>query len=158
MRSDANMAAEAATQKYLAFQVGDETYGLTLLQVQEIRSYTPATRIPNAPPYILGVINLRGAIIAVIDLRARLGLPPLDNSDSTIVVVVNINGKTYGLRGDAVSDVIEIQLDQIQQPPVTALDESEKFISGLADVSDRVIMLLDPEKVIDVDLMSRVAA
>jgi purine-binding chemotaxis protein CheW len=158
MQANVNTAVEAATQKYLAFQVGNETYGLTLLQVQEIRSYTPATRIPNAPPYILGVINLRGAIIAVIDLRARLGLPPLDNSDSTIVVVVNINGKTYGLRGDAVSDVIEIQLDQIQTPPVTSLDENEKFISGLADVSNRVIMLLDPEKVIDVDLVNRIAA
>jgi purine-binding chemotaxis protein CheW len=158
MQSQTLAVEEAATQKYLSFRVGEETYGLSLIDVQEIRSYTPATRIPNSPPHVIGVMNLRGAIIAVIDLRERLGLPPLAEEDQTIVVIVDIHGKTVGLRGDSVSDVVEIPLDDVKPPPMAALDEDVQCVSGLADVAGRVIILLDPEKVTDSEAIVRMVA
>jgi purine-binding chemotaxis protein CheW len=150
--------SEAATSQFLAFQLGAETYGVPLLEVQEIRTYTLATPIPNTPAHVLGVINLRGAIIAVIDLRRRLGLPSISDDEQTIFMVVTIGDKTYGLRADSVSDVIEINTDSIQEAPKVMDEEKQRFISGLAQITDRVIVLLNLEEVIDIETVSKMAA
>ena len=150
--------SEAAASQFLAFQLGTETYGVPLLEVQEIRTYTLATPIPNTPEHVLGVINLRGAIIAVIDLRRRLGLPPISDQEQTIFMVVTIGDKTYGLRADSVSDVIEINTDSIQEAPKVMDEEKQRFISGLAQITDRVIVLLNLEQVIDIETVSKMAA
>jgi purine-binding chemotaxis protein CheW len=150
--------SETNSCQFLAFQLGAETYGVPLLEVQEIRTYSKATPIPNTPPHVLGVINLRGAIIAVIDLRTRLGLPPIEDSDQTIFVVVTVRGKTYGLRADSVSDVIDVENSAIQEPPRLTEERSQRFLSGLAQVDDRVVVLLNLEEVIDNETAERLAA
>lgn len=146
------------TEKYLVFQIGNETYGVPLLQVQEIRTYTPATRVPNAPEYVLGVINLRGNIIAVIDARTRFGLPPLPDEESTVIVVAQVNDKTFGLRLDSVSDVIDIPLDQVQPTPPIASETTQKFLSGVVQVGERVVILLNLREIFDIDALSALAA
>ncbi|OYT73702.1 MAG: chemotaxis protein CheW [Armatimonadetes bacterium JP3_11] len=145
-------------EKYLVFQIGNETYGVPLLQVQEIRTYTPATRVPNAPDYVLGVINLRGNIIAVIDARTRFGLPPLPNEESTVVVVAQVNDKTFGLRLDSVSDVMDIPLEQIQPTPPIASEATQRFLNGVVQVGERVIILLNLREIFDIDALSQMAA
>ncbi|HSV74516.1 MAG TPA: chemotaxis protein CheW [Chthonomonadales bacterium] len=151
-------SATSETQQYLAFQLGDETYGVPLLDVQEIRKYSATTRVPNAPPYVLGVINLRGSIIAMLDLRLRLGLPPIDGDDQTIVVVVNVGGRTFGLRADSVSDVISIAADTIQDPPRLTNGDEHRFIHGLSQVNDRAVILLELSAIIEADGAARFAA
>lgn len=150
--------AEVSTRQFLAFELKNETYGIPLLEVQEIRTYTPATRIPNTPPYVVGVINLRGAIIAVVDLRLRMGLEPVTDEEQTIIVVTNIGGKTFGLRADSVSDVVRIESEQIQEAPKVADAQSQKFLAGLAQMQDKVIILLAMEEVIDIDAVMKAAA
>lgn len=150
--------SEANTEKYLVFQIGNETYGVPLLQVQEIRTYTPATRVPNAPEYVLGVVNLRGNIIAVIDARTRFGLPPLPDEESTVVVVVHVNGKTFGLRLDSVSDVVDIPVDQIQPTPPIASEATQRFLSGVVQVGERVVILLNLREIFDLDALQQIAA
>ena len=154
----ADSGERGASSQYLTFELGPETYAVPLLQVQEIRQYTPATRIPNAPSYVIGVINLRGAIIAVVDLRPRLGLPALNDEEQSIVVVANVGEKTYGLRADSVSDVTEIAHSLLQPPPVVATDAQQRFLSALAQVHDRVLILLDLSKIVDVEAIDRLAA
>jgi len=145
-------------EKYLVFQIGNETYGVPLLQVQEIRTYTPATRVPNAPDYVLGVINLRGNIIAVIDARTRFGLPPLPDEESTVVVVAQVNDKTFGLRLDSVSDVMDIPIEQIQPTPPIASEATQRFLNGVVQVGERVVILLNLREIFDIEALSQLAA
>jgi purine-binding chemotaxis protein CheW len=143
------------TEKYLVFQIGSESYGMPLLQVQEIRSYTPATRVPGAPPYVLGVINLRGNIIAVLDARTRFGVEPVTEQESTVIIVAQIEGKTFGLRVDSVSDVVDVDTTQIQPPPPVASEETQRFLNGLVQVGDRVLILLNLPEIFDLNALSQ---
>jgi purine-binding chemotaxis protein CheW len=142
-------------EKYLVFQIGSESYGMPLLQVQEIRSYTPATRVPGAPPYVLGVINLRGNIIAVLDARTRFGVEPVTEQESTVIIVAQIEGKTFGLRVDSVSDVVDVDTTQIQPPPPVASEETQRFLNGLVQVGDRVLILLNLPEIFDLNALSQ---
>jgi purine-binding chemotaxis protein CheW len=147
---------ETEHEKYLVFQIGNESYGVPLLQVQEIRTYTPATRVPGAPPYVLGVINLRGNIIAVLDARQRFGLPPADEDAATVIVVAQVEGKTFGLRVDSVSDVMDVPLQEVQPPPPIGSDEAQRFLSGLVHLNERVLILLNMPEIFDLNEISRV--
>jgi purine-binding chemotaxis protein CheW len=146
---------DTGTEKYLVFQIGSESYGMPLLQVQEIRSYTPATRVPGAPPYVLGVINLRGNIIAVLDARTRFGVEPVTEQESTVIIVAQIEGKTFGLRVDSVSDVVDVDTTQIQPPPPVASEETQRFLNGLVQVGDRVLILLNLPEIFDLNALSQ---
>ncbi|GBC93931.1 Chemotaxis protein CheW [bacterium HR15] len=147
--------SEAQLEKYLVFQIGNESYGMPLLQVQEIRTYTPATRVPGAPPYVLGVINLRGNIIAVLDARTRFGIEPPSEEESTVVIVAQVNGKTFGLRVDSVSDVLEVPMDEVQPPPPIASEATQRFLNGLVQVGERVLILLNLPEIFDLTEISR---
>ncbi len=149
---------DANTEKYLVFQIGNESYAIPLLQVQEIRSFTPVTRVPNAPPYVLGVMNLRGNIIAVLDARTRFEIEPQPDEENTVVVVVQVQGKTFGLRVDSVSDVADVPVDQIQPPPPVASEATQKFLSGLVQLGDRVLILLNLPEIFDLNALSQFTA
>ncbi|MFQ3610560.1 MAG: chemotaxis protein CheW [Fimbriimonadales bacterium] len=153
-----NTVQDQNTNKYLVFQIGGETYGVPLLQVQEIRTYTPATRVPNAPPYVLGVMNLRGNIIAVIDARTRFGLPPVPDEEETVVVVAQVQGKIFGLRLDSVSDVMDIPESAIQPTPPIASEATQKFLSGVVQSDDRVVILLNLDEIFDIHALSQIVA
>lgn len=154
-KTEAQFTAEANTEKYLVFQIGNESYAIPLLQVQEIRSFTPVTRVPNAPEYVLGVMNLRGNIIAVLDARTRFAIEPLPEEESTVVVVAQVQGKTFGLRVDSVSDVVDVPTNEIQPPPPIASETTQKFLSGLVQMGERVLILLNLPEIFDLYALSQ---
>jgi purine-binding chemotaxis protein CheW len=137
--------------QYLTFALGSEDYGVEILKVQEIKGYTPVTPIPNTPSYVKGVMNLRGTIIPVVDLRAKLGMAETAYNSFTVIIVVRLAAKTVGLIVDAVSDVLNIPLDDIQATPDFGARVDAKFISGMAKASERLIVLLDIDRVLEAD-------
>ena len=158
LSENVQIASESAVENYLVFQIGSESYGIPLLQVQEIRTYTPATRVPGAPPYVLGVINLRGNIIAVLDARARFGLAPPPDEQATVIVVAQVGGKTFGLRVDSVSDVVDVPLSEVQPPPAVASEQTQRFLSGLVQVDECVLILINLSEIFDLAEISRLAS
>ncbi|MFK5950799.1 MAG: chemotaxis protein CheW [Methylococcales bacterium] len=144
--------------QFLSFTLGNEEYGVDILRVQEIRSWEPVSRIPNVPSYEKGVVNLRGAIVPIIDLRERFGLGHLEYSALTVVVVLQIltdagQARTMGVVVDSVSDVIDVDKKTIQDAPNFGTKVSTEFINGLASVKDRMVMLLDVEKLLKIDAL-----
>jgi purine-binding chemotaxis protein CheW len=154
-------SAENGAQEYLVFTLGQEEYGIDIQIVQELRSYEAVTSIANAPDYIKGVINLRGNIIPIIDLRLRLGLPVRFYDQFTVVVVVNIGGRQLGIVVDGVSDVVVPQANQIQTAPqLVSINDSCRF-AGVATIDDRMILLTDISRLVatnDIYLLEEAAA
>jgi len=140
--------------QYLTFMMDNEEYGIEILSVQEIRGWEPMTAIPNAPDYVKGVINLRGTVVPVIDLRLRFQLPKVDYSDVTVVVIVKVliegNEKIMGIVVDAVSDVYSLDKEAAAQTPAVGDMANKEFIDGLINVGDKMVVLLDLDKVLDI--------
>lgn len=136
----------ALPREVLTSRLGDEAYGIDILAVQEIRRFEPATRIANTPAHVLGVMNLRGVIVPILDLRHLLGLPA-EHGVSTVTVVVNVGDRTVGLVVDAVSDVVALTREQIQPRPALGPKAQADFIVGLAqlhgDDASRLLLLVD---------------
>lgn len=133
-------------REVLTSRLGGEEYGIDILAVQEIRSYATPTRIANAPGHVLGVMNLRGVIVPIMDLRRLLGLPA-ENGMNTVTVIVIVAGRTVGLVVDSVSDVVALGPEQIQPRPALGAQVDTDFIVGLAQLSDadgqRLLQLMD---------------
>lgn len=127
----------------LSFRLGDQEYCVDVMSVQEIRGWTPATPLPYAPPHVKGVINLRGIVLPVIDLSARLGMPPLECSDRNVIIVVQIGARTCGLLVDAVSDILSIKAEDEQPLPDMARDPDANFLRALTLIEGRLIRILD---------------
>lgn len=138
--------ASAAPLEVLTSRLGAEEYGLDILAVQEIRRYEAPTRIANAASHLLGVMNLRGVIVPIMDLRRRLGLPA-ENGNDTVTVIVNVANRTVGLVVDAVSDVVALKPEQIQPRPALGGQAGNDFIVGLATLEGadghRMLLLAD---------------
>ncbi|MCK5189159.1 MAG: chemotaxis protein CheW [Methylococcales bacterium] len=144
--------------QFLSFTLGDEEYGVDILRVQEIRSWEPVSRIPNVPAYEKGVVNLRGAIVPIVDLRERFGLGHLEYTPLTVVVVLQTQSEAgqariMGVVVDSVSDVIDIDQETIQDAPDFGSKVSTEYINGLASVNERMVMLLDVEKLLKLDAL-----
>ena len=144
--------------QFLSFTLGDEEYGVDILRVQEIRSWEPVSRIPNVPAYEKGVVNLRGAIVPIVDLREKFGLGHLEYTHLTVVVVLQTqteSGQTriMGVVVDSVSDVVDIDQKTIQEAPDFGTKVSTEYINGLASVNERMVMLLDVEKLLKLDAL-----
>lgn len=142
--------------QFLSFTLGDEEYGVDILRVQEIRSWEPVSRIPNVPHYEKGVVNLRGAIVPIVDLRERFGLGHLAYTPLTVVVVLQSETETgqtrvMGVVVDSVSDVVDVDKKTIQGAPNFGTKVSTEFINGLASVNERMVMLLDVDKLLKLD-------
>jgi purine-binding chemotaxis protein CheW len=140
-----------AGEQYLTFILNGEEYGVDILAVQEIKGWEKSTDIPNTPDYVLGVINLRGAVIPVIDLRRRFGMDALTFDKLTVVIVVKTTGvddkeRTIGFVVDAVSDVYNIAKEDVKPPPDFGTHVETEFVKGLANVSDKMVILLDVEQ------------
>lgn len=140
--------AAATGGQYLTFSIGEELYGVDILRVQEIKGYANVTRIPNTPPHIKGVLNLRGTIVPIVDLRTKFGMPTIDYTMFTVIVVVVVQDKVVGLVVDAVSDVLNIAADHIQRPPDFGSTMDVSFISGIARTGDRLVSLLDIDRLL----------
>lgn len=131
--------------EFLTFRLGAEEYGIDILKVQEIRSYEAPTRIANAPAFVKGVVNLRGVIVPIVDLRLKLGCEKADYDEFTVVIVLNVRGRVVGAVVDSVSDVIELGADVIRPAPEMNSAVDTNFITGIGDVQDRMLILMDIE-------------
>lgn len=139
-------ATSTATQEYLTFRLGGEEYGIDILKVQEIRSYEAPTRIANAPAFIKGVVNLRGVIVPIVDLRLRFGTEQCEYNAFTVTVVLHVAGRVVGAVVDSVSDVLGIAPESIRPAPEIGSVVDAACIVGLASLADRMLILLDIEK------------
>nr|WP_297357772.1 chemotaxis protein CheW [uncultured Caldimonas sp.] len=133
-------------REYLTFRLGQEEYGIDILKVQEIRSYEPPTRIANAPAHVKGVVNLRGVIVPIVDLRVRLNTENCDYNAFTVVIVLHVAGRVVGAVVDGVSDVLEIAPDSVRAAPEISSAVDAGCILGLGQVGDRMLILLDIER------------
>jgi len=141
-------AAQTATHvggEFLTFRLGSEEYGIDILKVQEIRSYESPTRIANAPSFIKGVVNLRGVIVPIVDLRLRLGCESAEYNALTVVIVLNVKGRVVGAVVDSVSDVLELDKDAIKPAPEMTSAVDASFITGIGSVGERMLILMDIE-------------
>jgi purine-binding chemotaxis protein CheW len=141
--------APTSIREFLAFKLGDEEYGVDILRVQEIRSFEQPTRMVNAPAHVLGVVNLRGVIVPIIDMRIQFGLPEVKYDTFTVVIVLNIGHKVIGMVVDAVSDVITLTPEQLRPAPDISGAIDSSAVLALGTVNDRMLILLAIEKVLD---------
>ncbi len=132
----------ADANQYLTFSLGNEEYGVDILKVQEIKGYTTTTRIPNAPADVVGVLNLRGTIVPIVDLRRKFGLDTIEYNQFTAVVVMVVQSRVMGMIVDSVSEVMNIPADSVQPPPDFG-GVSSGMLQGMAKVGEKLITLLD---------------
>ncbi len=126
-------------RELISFCIGDQEFAVNIMSVREIRGWSPATPLPQTPPYMRGVINLRGAVLPIMDLAARLELPVSELSVRSVIIVVNVGERLLGLLVDAVSDIISITQDMVQPPPDIGYDRGSSFIRGLISMEGRMI-------------------
>ncbi|MBI6882825.1 chemotaxis protein CheW [Pseudomonas putida] len=143
-----------SNEQYLVYSLGKEEYAIDILKVQEIRGYENVTRIPQAPSFIKGVTNLRGVIVPIIDLRIKFDLETVEYVDETVVIVVNVGQRVVGIVVDGVSDVMTIPVEQIKPAPDFTLSMSSDYISGLASFDERMLVVVDIEKLLTSEEMA----
>ncbi|HOX24407.1 MAG TPA: chemotaxis protein CheW [Candidatus Krumholzibacteria bacterium] len=162
MSSDVQSATLAKPGKYLSFVLGREEYGLEILKVQEIIGIMEVTRVPRTPPYVRGVINLRGRVIPVVDLRSKFRMPILADTEKTCVIVVQVGQQdlsvTMGVIVDEVSEVLSFTQDQIEPAPYFGggMDEAE-YVIGMGKLGKKVVILLDADRVLKGEELAAVA-
>jgi len=141
------------SDQFLTFMLAGEEYGIDILRVQEIKGWEEATVIPNTPDYIQGVINIRGTIVPIIDLRRRFNLDLLEYGATTVVIVLRVESETrsriMGIVVDAVSDVYNVPTDEMKPPPDFGTAISIEFVRGLASVDDKMVIMLDIDKLLN---------
>jgi purine-binding chemotaxis protein CheW len=149
-------ASAAGSNQVLTFTLGEETYGVDILRVQEIRGWSPVTRIPQAPAHVLGVLNLRGSIVPIVDLRMRFSLERAEYTPLTVIIVLSVESavgrRDFGVVVDGVSDVIDVAVGDVKPAPEFGEHVSTEFIEGLAAVAGRMVMLLDIDQLIGGDV------
>lgn len=138
------VSAAAAAGEFLTFTLGKEEYGVDILKVQEIRGYDAVTRLPDAPDYIKGVINLRGTIVPVIDMRVKFRLEAKVDA-LTVMIVLNVADRVVGMVVDSVSDVVQLGAEQIRQMPEVGTGIDRRFLTGIGALDERMLILLDIE-------------
>ncbi|GJG94464.1 chemotaxis protein CheW [Cupriavidus pauculus] len=146
-----NNRADGAGEEFLAFRLGREEYGIDILKVQEIRGYESVTQIANAPDYLKGVVNLRGTIVPIIDLRIKFKQAEISYDQYTVVIIVDILERTTGIVVDGVSDVLTLTPAQIKPAPALSGGMQTDYIRGLGSLEGRMLILTDIEKLMNVD-------
>jgi len=147
---DLNQQAGLSTDgsQFLTFSLGDELYGVDILRVQEIKGYTAVTKIPNTPSHIKGVLNLRGTIVPIVELRTKFGMPTIDYTTFTVIIVVVVQDKVMGLVVDAVSDVLDIEKKDIQSAPDFGNQADVTFLNGVGKFGDKLVSLLNIDRLL----------
>lgn len=147
----------AAAEQFLTFRLGNETYGLNILRVKEIRGWVPVTAIPQSPPHVLGILNLRGAVVPIVDLRRRFELASADFTPVTVVIVLSLQSpqgdtRECGVVVDSVSDVVDLDPAAIRAAPALNGHSLANYILGVTECDDRMVMLMDIEGLLKQDL------
>lgn len=149
MSQSAQTEIHSDTVELATFYVGDALCGMDILKVQEINKLIEMTRVPQAPEYVLGILNLRGEIVTIIDLGKKLGLKSTEMSDKTRNIIVNSNEEHIGLMVERISDVIQADWEKVEAPPANIGDVQGKYFTGVFKTKDRLIGMLDVEKVLE---------
>lgn len=147
-------AALNIQQEFLTFSLGDENYAIDILTVKEIRGYESVTKIANAPPFIKGVINLRGDIVPIVDLRIKFNVGEASYNEFTIVIVLHIRSRIVGIVVDGVSDVVSLDKEHLRPPPDFGVAFNSRYLLGLATVNEQMIILVDIDELISSDELS----
>ena len=142
----------------ITFYIQDQAFCVDIMTVREIRGWTPATALPNAPRYMRGVINLRGVVLPIMDLAARLGLPPCEPKARSVIIVVGVGSKLLGLLVDAVSDIVTVNRSQIQPAPDFSGDPMQSYVLGLVNVDERLIAVIGTDRLTTGDDVEALAA
>lgn len=133
--------------QWVTYQLEDETYGINVMQVQEVLRITEIAPVPGAPSYVLGIINLRGNVVTVIDTRSRFGLMPKEtNDDQSRIIIVEVNGNVIGMLVDSVAEVVYLHQSEIDSVPMVNNDESSRFIQGVCSREEQLLILVDANK------------
>ena len=148
----------ADKRELLTFRLGDEEYGINILNVQEIRRYEAVTRIANAPEFIKGVINMRGTIVPILDLRIKFNFTDVAYDDFTVVIILNVDERVVGIVVDAVSDVIALAAEAVRPAPEFGAQLDTDYLDGLATVEDRMVIIVDIESLVSTPEMGLVDA
>ncbi|NDF11992.1 MAG: purine-binding chemotaxis protein CheW [Proteobacteria bacterium] len=143
--------AKGEVMQFLTFSVSGAEYGVDIMAVREIKGWTEATRMPNSPEYMRGVINLRGVVIPIFDLRTRFGMGVTLAESKHVVVVMAVANRTIGVLADAVSDILTVQASEIKSAPVSDTTIDKEFINGLISVQDKMVVLLNVENLFEID-------
>jgi purine-binding chemotaxis protein CheW len=138
-------ARPESARELITFRVGEQEYGVEITEVREIRGWTPATPLPRTPDYVRGVINLRGTVLPVVDMAARMGLPVSEPTERSVIVVVWIRGQLVGLLVDAVCDILVVTEEELQATPELVGAEAHEFVSRLLSADERMVALIRPE-------------
>jgi purine-binding chemotaxis protein CheW len=138
--------ASSGTREYLTFRLDQEEYGIDILKVQEIRGYEPPTRIANAPNFIKGVVNLRGTIVPIVDMRLKFTCSKAEYNSFTVVIILNLHNRIVGIVVDSVSDVMELPAESLKTAPDVESVIGSDCVLGLGSMGDRMLILLDIEK------------
>ena len=148
--------AASESRQVLTFVLGNETYGVDILRVQEIRGWSAVTKIPQAPPHVLGVLNLRGSIVPIVDLRMRLSLERAEYTAITVIIVLSVvaagGRRDFGVVVDGVSDVVDVKESEVRPAPDLGSRNATDYIRGLVPVSERMVVLLDIDRLIGSEL------
>ncbi|MEE9342218.1 MAG: chemotaxis protein CheW [Gammaproteobacteria bacterium] len=161
---DVQIGSEANSQgdQYLTFLLAGEEYGVDILRVVEIKGWQTATQIPNTPEYVQGVINIRGTIVPIIDLRKRFGMPDLEYSQTTVVIVLYVNTqertRTMGIVVDGVSDVCNVADEDLKSAPDFGGSISVEYVKGLSTVNENMVILLDIDHLLNSHELAQIAA
>lgn len=138
----------AAPRELISFLIGDQEFCVDIMTVREIRGWSPATPLPHAPAYVRGVINLRGAVLSIVDLAARLGLPATEPTARAVVIVAQMSGRVVGLLVDAVTGILTVTADAVQPTPDVGSDMARSFVAGVLAVEGRMISLVTLDNVL----------
>ena len=161
MQTSNEQTASDASRELLTFTLGNEEYGIDILKVQEIRGYEAVTTIANAPEFIKGVVNLRGIIVPIVDMRVKFKLGKISYDETTVVIILNVANRVVGMVVDGVSDVTTLKADEIKPAPEFGSGLDVKYLQGLGTVDERMIILVDIEKLMssrDMELVEHVSA
>ncbi|WP_299493873.1 chemotaxis protein CheW [uncultured Shewanella sp.] len=146
--SVAMAAEEDAVLQWVTFKLDDETYGINVMQVQEVLRYSEIAPVPGSPHYVLGIINLRGNVVTVIDTRCRFGLPESAVNDSTRIVIIEVEKQVMGILVDSVAEVVYLRRSEIDNTPNVGTDDSTKFIQGVSNRENELLILIDLDKLL----------
>ena len=148
MQTNQEQTIDGASRELLTFTLGSEEYGIDILKVQEIRGYDAVTTIANAPEFIKGVINLRGIIVPIVDMRIKFKLGNVTYDETTVVIILNVANRVVGMVVDGVSDVLTLKPEQIKPAPEFGASLDTRYLQGLGTVDERMLILVDIEKLI----------
>lgn len=150
-RSSSNTVAANSDEvlQWVTYKLGDETYGINVMQVQEVLRHTDIAPVPGAPDYVLGIINLRGNVVTVIDTRSRFGLPSSDITDNTRIVIIESDEQVVGILVDSVAEVVYLRSSEIDSAPNVGTEESAKFIQGVSNRDGQLLILVDLNKLLN---------